>query len=357
MGTYLNIVHRNKMAVHIHELNSNFLECSLSEQVSLDSAKSLMGIVISLLNETQLLTLGLVKSALHTVSLLETLKRKNKEFGVVFVVERREGNRSEFTAFEPVNSGCVDSHSLLSGDVGTILEVVVLSLLFCLEPETGESSKILLANGLIDSGTTLDSFSVVVSHICPPISLGFDITENHVLHRCGESRDLPRNVGLPATPCLTEMLQDDTGLVGTNTLRHHVKNIVKHSSVQLQVELRLNSLLGHSLGNTLGLSSLELSGKQVAKPSLKKRDNTTQEEDPHTPHGSPETTTGTLSNGTSVETVVDEMLQILAHTDLSHQTVLVPVHSSQLTNVGKSILETVSKLVGLNISKTVLKES
>lgn len=46
----------------------------------------------------------------------------------------------------------------------------------------------------------------------------------------------------------------------------------------------------------------------------------------------------------SVEAVVDEMLEIFAHSDLSHQLVLVAVHSCQLTNVGKDVLQSVSQL-------------
>lgn len=45
-----------------------------------------------------------------------------------------------------------------------------------------------------------------------------------------------------------------------------------------------------------------------------------------------------------VEAVVDEMLEIFAHSDLSHQLVLVAVHSSQLTNVGKDVLQSISQL-------------
>jgi hypothetical protein len=113
--------------------------------------------------------------------------------------------------------GCVNSHSLLSGNVGTILKIVVLSLLFSLEPQTSKPSKILFAHCLINSGTTLDPFSVVVGYVRPPISLGFDITQDHVLHWCGQSRHLPGDICFPATPCLTKMLQDDTGFVCTDS--------------------------------------------------------------------------------------------------------------------------------------------
>lgn len=46
----------------------------------------------------------------------------------------------------------------------------------------------------------------------------------------------------------------------------------------------------------------------------------------------------------SVEAVVDEMFEIFAHSDLSHQLVLVAVHSRQLTNVGKDVLQSISQL-------------
>lgn len=46
----------------------------------------------------------------------------------------------------------------------------------------------------------------------------------------------------------------------------------------------------------------------------------------------------------SVEAVVDEMLEIFAHSDLSHQLVLVAVHARQLTNVGKDVLQPISQL-------------
>ena len=45
-----------------------------------------------------------------------------------------------------------------------------------------------------------------------------------------------------------------------------------------------------------------------------------------------------------VESVVDQMFQIFAHSDLFHQFVLISVHSSQLTNMCEHILKTISKL-------------
>lgn len=46
----------------------------------------------------------------------------------------------------------------------------------------------------------------------------------------------------------------------------------------------------------------------------------------------------------SVEPVVDEMLQIFAHPDLSHQLVLVAVHACQLTHMGEDVLQPIRQL-------------
>lgn len=46
----------------------------------------------------------------------------------------------------------------------------------------------------------------------------------------------------------------------------------------------------------------------------------------------------------SVESVVNEMFDVLTHSDLSHKLVLVSVHSSQLANMGKDVLKAIGKL-------------
>lgn len=125
---------------------------------------------------------------------------------------------------------------------------------------------------------------------------------------------------------------------------------------------------------------LKLSSEQVVQPSLKQGNDTSHEEEPHSPSRLPETHSGTLTDGTSVEPVVDQVLEILAHSDLPHKLVLVTVHyrtkteaiviraitkkevfetimlrtSSKLSNVRKHVLETIGQLEGINVSKTEL---
>ena len=46
----------------------------------------------------------------------------------------------------------------------------------------------------------------------------------------------------------------------------------------------------------------------------------------------------------SVKPVINQVLDVFAHPDLSHELVLVSVHSSQLTNMGEDVLQAISKL-------------
>lgn len=62
---------------------------------------------------------------------------------------------------------------------------------------------------------------------------------------------LPGNVGLPAAPGLTEVLQNRSGLVLFDALRHHVQDIMHHSCPELQVEMGLHSLLCYCLCHPL----------------------------------------------------------------------------------------------------------
>lgn len=55
-----------------------------------------------------------------------------------------------------------------------------------------------------------------------------------------------------------------------------------------------------------------------------------------------------------VESVVDDMLEVLAHTNLPHQLVLVAIHPCQLANVSKGVLQAVSQLKCIHVTKAIL---
>ena len=70
------------------------------------------------------------------------------------------------------------------------LQVVVLPLLLRLEVEPGQPAQVLLAHRLVHSGTAADALPVVVGRVGPPVSLGFDVAEDHVLDGGGQAGHL-----------------------------------------------------------------------------------------------------------------------------------------------------------------------
>ena len=146
------------------------------------------------------------------------------------------------------------------------------------------------------------------------------------------------------------MLQNSVDLVLLDSLRHHIHEITHDRSAELQVKVRFNTLLCDSLRNTLAMSAFELTGEQVTKPALQQRNDTAHEEQPDSPSRGPETTARSLTNGARVESVVNQMLQVLARTNLVHQLVLVSVHASQLTDVVEGIEDTISKLESVDVA-------
>ena len=74
-------------------------------------------------------------------------------------------------------------------------------------------------------------------------------------------------IGLPASPRLTQMLEDRLRLVLLDTLGHHVQNIVHDCSPQFQIELRLYTLLRDGLGNSFRVATFELTSEEISEPT------------------------------------------------------------------------------------------
>ena len=85
-------MHRGKTATtpNAQELDSRLLEGTLGEEETLDPRKTLVGVVVRLLNERELLTLRGIEATLNAVRLFELLKREDEELSVVLIRERRE---------------------------------------------------------------------------------------------------------------------------------------------------------------------------------------------------------------------------------------------------------------------------
>mmetsp|Transcript_3343 Transcript_3343/g.8103 ORF Transcript_3343/g.8103 Transcript_3343/m.8103 type:complete len:350 (-) Transcript_3343:723-1772(-) len=249
---------------------------------------------------------------------------------------------------------CVDCDGFVCRNVRTIFQIGVLSFLLCFEPQSGKTTEVFLAYCLVDGGTTANAFPVVVRSIGPPISLRLDIAQYHVLHRSRKTRDLPWNIRLPAAPRFGQVLQDGPGFVGLHTLWHHINDVMHYCGTQFQIEMTFDALLGQRFRNPLRHASLELPSEQISQPTFQQRHHSAQEEQPHPPSRGPKTAPGSFSDGTCVEAIVNQMLQILAHPNLTHQPILVPVHPRQLSDVCEDVLKTVCKLECVYVSETIL---
>ena len=104
----------------------------------------------------------------------------------------------------------------------------MLPLLLSLQVQSGQPAQVLLAHSLVNSGSSADPLPVVVGSISPPVGLCFHIPQDHVLYSCGEARYFPWDVGFPAAPSLTQMLQDGTSFVLFDTFWHHVQDVMHY---------------------------------------------------------------------------------------------------------------------------------
>ena len=159
---------------------------------------------------------------------------------------------------------------------------------------------------------------------------------------------------LPAPPPLRQMLQYRARLVRLDSLGHHIQDIVHHSGTELQIKVRLHTLFGHRLGDTFRMTTFELSREEIAQPTLEQRDNTAEEKQPHAPPWSPEPDTRSFTHGTRIETVVYQMFDIFAHSHLTHQSILVSVHASQLTHMCEGVLQSIRKLERIDVTQAIL---
>ena len=82
----------------------------------------------------------------------------------------------------------------------------MLPLLLGLQPEPRQPPEIFFTDGLVDGRAALDPLAVVVGDVGPPVGLGLDVPQDHVLDRRGQAGHLPRDVGLPAAPGLRQVL-------------------------------------------------------------------------------------------------------------------------------------------------------
>jgi hypothetical protein len=92
------------------------------------------------------------------------------------------------------------------------------------------------------------------------------------------------------------MLQNGSSLVLLDAFRHHVEDIVHDRGTKLEIEVRLDSLLCHSLRHTLGMTTFELTRQKVSEPAFEKGCYSAHEEEPDAPTWSPKSAARTFAN-------------------------------------------------------------
>lgn len=180
-----------------------------------------MRVVVCLLDQGQFFSLRLIQSTVNRVCLLELFEGEDEQFRIVLVRERWEGDWGELSRLQPVHSTGIDGNSLLGRDVWTIFQVTVLSLLLGLEVQSSETTQVLPDYRLVDGSTSPNSLSVEMGDRGVVVRLVLDVStksahshievtrdspQDDVLDGSRHSRDLPRNVGLPTSPSLRQVL-------------------------------------------------------------------------------------------------------------------------------------------------------
>jgi hypothetical protein len=102
------------------------------------------------------------------------------------------------------------------------------------------------------------------------------------------------------------------------------------------------------------MTTFELTSEEILKPTFEKRDNSPKEEEPHPVTGKVESVPWALADGAGIETMIDDVLQILASPNLAHQPVLVSIHTRQLTDVVEDVVNPVCELEGIDVPETIL---
>ncbi len=150
------------------------------------------------------------------------------------------------------------------------------------------------------------------------------------------------------------MLHDGFGLVGFDSFGHHVHDVFHDCSSEFEIIMGLSSLFGNNFNKPFGVSAFELSGKQISEPSFKQGNDPSQEEQPNSPCRSPDTDSRSFPHWSGVEPVVNDMLDIFGHSDLSHDSILITIDASELSQMSIHVLEPIIELEGIDISKPIL---
>lgn len=100
------------------------------------------------------------------------------------------------------------------------LQVIMLSLLLSFQVKTCQSPQVLLAHCFVHSGSAADSLTVVVGCVCPPVSFGLDIAQDHVLNGSGQAWHLRQRKRLKNQSYVHISISSVTLLYAITILKH-----------------------------------------------------------------------------------------------------------------------------------------
>ncbi len=110
-----------------------------------------------LLHKAQFLPLLLIQPHSHHILLFQPLQSKDQEFGIMLIIEGREGDAAVLAALKPMDCCGVDSNSFLRGHIWTIFQVVVLPLLLSFQIQASQPTKVFTTHSLVNSGSSPDA--------------------------------------------------------------------------------------------------------------------------------------------------------------------------------------------------------
>ena len=103
------------------------------------------------------------------------------------------------------------------------------------QPKSRQSADILFSDSFINGDTTTNSFTIVMRHTGPPISFSLDIAQNHIFNWSRRPGTFQGIFAFQHRQASDKCCKIILMLVCLNTLRHHVKDIVKDCSTKFQI--------------------------------------------------------------------------------------------------------------------------
>jgi hypothetical protein len=85
-----------------------------------------------------------------------------------------------------------------------------------------------------------------------------------------------------------------------------------------------------------------MSSQQILEPPLQQRYNPSKEEEPDSETGKVKSIPGALAYRSSIEPVIDDVFEIFAGPNLTHEPILVTIHTGELADMIENVVNSIS---------------